>query len=149
MMPIYVHNCLGLAGRGTVRGTNYGFTITPPPPQGTKKYLITCYFVCTVFPGANAAHSRQLFQQWMDNVVAMMTTTNTLVHTVTGQKEWGLFHNIRGEEFDQLTGLLSQVMVQWGSECTIHNHTCGRLYYVRGIGTGSLTITQHVFGPFQ
>ena len=33
-----IHNCLGLATAATVMASDYGYTINPPPPPGTKYF---------------------------------------------------------------------------------------------------------------
>ena len=81
--------------------------------------------------------------------VQIKIITNPRVYTQTGIRMWGLFHNILEHEFDQAVGLLSQATHEWGADCELNDLTCGRLFYLRGRGCGSLTVTQHVWGPFR
>jgi len=134
-----------MASLATVNATNYGYTISLPN-QGTKQIIRSLVIHVT---GLNPAQSRINFQNWLDGTITAMSSRNTLVIGVNNTREPGLYHQLLGHEFDQITSLLSQATVQWGNDCRINNFTCGRLYYIRKGGHGSLTITCQVWGPFQ
>jgi len=139
-----IHSCLGLASLATVNATNYGYTISPPN-QGTKQIVISLVIHVT---GLNPAQSRINFQNWLDNIIAAMSSKNPLVLGPNNTREPGLYHHLLGHEFDQITSLLTQATLQWGNDCQINNFTCGHLYYIRPGGPGSLTVTCQVWGPF-
>ena len=99
--------------------------------------------------GATAAQSRMAFQVWLDNIFSLMTSTNPMVYYRGGIRENGLYHQMLGHEFDQITSLLSRATSQWGDDCNANNLSCGRLYYIRGRGSGATTVTNQIWGPFR
>ena len=125
-------------------------SIHPPKVQYTKQIVrpLVINFILYV-TGINAAQSKINFQQWLDNTISAMSSNNPFVTDANGAREPGLYHQLLGHEFDQITSLLSLATARWGNDCAANNCTCGHLYYVRKGGHGNLTITCQVWGPFQ
>ena len=142
-----IHSCLGLASVATVVGA-WGSRPwhLASPTQGKNKILD--HLSVHALPGGTQAQSKSNLQQWLDNVIMMITTTNTLVYTSNGVRQWGLYHRMLLNDYNNVASVLSTALQTWGSDCRNNGLSCGTLYCITGAGTGNMTIAQHVWGPF-
>lgn len=122
----------------------------PAPSKVKKKRLqITCYLCIHALPGATANQSKLNLQQWLDNTIVRMSSHDPLVYTSTGMRQWGLYHELLLSEFINITSVLSSALNVWGTNCVGRGWSCGQLYYLVGTGTGRMTISQQMWGPFK
>ena len=79
--------------------TNYDFSAT----------MLVCLSLCVQLSGANPAQSRMLFIGWLDGIINSLTSTSPLVYARGGVREDGVYHNMRSNEFDEITSILSSI----------------------------------------
>ena len=85
---------------------------------------------------------------WFDAVVTRLTAEDLLVYDAVGGREWGLYHHMFGDEFINLTSVLSSSLSVWGNDCQAAGFSCGKVYYLSGNGRGKVTIAHQYLGPF-
>ena len=85
---------------------------------------------------------------WFDAVVTRLTVEDPLVYNTVGSREWGLYHHMLGDEFIELTSVLSSSLSVWGNDYQAAGFSCGKVYYLSGNGQGKVTIAHQYLEPF-
>ena len=98
--------------------------------------------------GATHAISRQNFVVWLDLVVMSATQSEVRVYDHAGNREYGMFANLREEEFGEVLTLISG-LDQWAGECITGRITCGTFYMTMLGGRGRVSQKPILCGPFQ
>ena len=72
-------------------------------------------------PGGTAVQSKQNSQQWLDNIVIRITSQDALVYTGNGIRQWGLYHRIVLDKFNNITSVLS-IPSRHGADGLVDNY---------------------------
>ena len=98
--------------------------------------------------GATHAISHQNFVVWLDLVVMSATQSEVKVYDHAGNREYGIFANLREEEFGKVLTLISG-LDQWAGECITGRITCGIFYMTMPGGRGRVLKNPSCVGHFR
>ena len=107
-------------------------------------YCYTYYLLYNyVHIGATPAQSK-----WMDGIAVKWAGSQCLVKDLDGNREHGLYHQMRGHELSNFIAEIS-VLQLWGFDCINNAVSAGKVYEVQPGGVGSLCMIHTWIGPFM
>ena len=72
--------------------------------------------------GTTAAESKANFMDWMDNLVALVSSEKAKLYTLSGEREHGTFVNLSNSEFAKVLAKLTKLRI-WSSAIVASSYT--------------------------